>query len=185
MPLEDRGRARGTDIALDRLTNSLCPGLAGNVQNQARNAKNGRYCYRQCRPGNIDDGRERSVVHLLRAADFVQLYSSDILNVVEVNRWIVEGEMAVLTDSEKSDARLLALEQLRVAANLGIDIGGFTPQFVKDRRCNARPQPLFEKSAKRRRVFRVYADVLIQMKGKYAAPVDQRAGCQGVQEFCL
>src|SRR5262245_11267769 len=81
---------------------------------------------------DVLEPRERAVVDLLVPAGLVERDDADVEGLQEIaTGWIDEREVPVLADPEDRQLRALAPQEIRVAAGLGLEIGGFPVQAVE------------------------------------------------------
>ena len=104
---------------------------------------------RQRTARNILDARETAVMHLLHAADIVEVDDADIARVFEVALGgIDEGKMAILADAERGQHGRLAGQEPVVTIGLGGKVGRIAGEFVE----GDRGETLAQESAERRRM---------------------------------
>ena len=101
-------------------------------------------------------------MHLLHAADVVQLHDSDVVRVVEVaHRRVDKRQVPVLPDTQRDHRRFGLRQQVRVPDTLRLGVGRITAQFVKSGDAYAVDQMLTNVAPEGSRVVRRNPHVLI------------------------
>ena len=99
---------------------------------------------------------------------------------VEVGGWVVEGEMAILTDADHGDVKGALRHEGREAVALGEGVGGEAVEFMEGSRRGRQTldETLPEKPAETRRVGRLEADVFIEVEDGDPLPWNRDHGCE-------
>ena len=135
-------------------------------------AEKERHGERESARGDIFQADEGAVVNLLHTADIVELDRADIARVVEIaDRWIDEGEVAVLADTHDDQAGARLPQQGGVALAFGIGIGGLGIELVEGGDRDVVEEAIAEKAAEGSWMVAAHAGVLVHVKSGEARPV--------------
>jgi hypothetical protein len=132
------------------------------------------------------EGGEPSLAQLLAAAGLVEHHDLEPVLRVEIRRWIVERQMAVLADTGEDHIDHQRFDEAVEAGKLSVAIGGIAVNEVK----GADPGQMGENtlpqiSPETRRMRLRQIDVFVEMESEDARPVNVLALAQRLQHLEL
>ena len=180
MPPQRRRRTRFHDRPFQRRSHRRALVRPVDKHQRARHPQKKRHRQRQRARRHILQPRKRSIVHLLHAADFVELHRPHVARIVKIAyRRIDERQMPVLPDSHDHQARLRRAQQTRIAFAFGRRVRRLAIQLVKRRHRHVIEQPLAQKSAEGCRMVPRHPCILVHVKRSDLRPIDfLRAHCR-------
>src|ERR1017187_2395186 len=186
MRTEKRRWASGGDGFSESTPNRLCFAAVRNRDNQFRYMEHGRHGKRQGKFRHIFPALEPTLRNLLLPAHPVETDHLHALEVVEVCLGgIVECQVSVFTDAEKTELRISKLQPLHVLSAEQRDILGIAVDRAEIAHVHALSQLLAQVAAKRGWMVLIEADIFVQMKPLYMIPRQAGNRGQGLQHIEL
>lgn len=173
MSAHQRGRALIADRAFHGVAHGLRLAEVRHGADQVRGAHHRGAGQGDGLPWHGVDIREVALAHLLHAAAPIKHHSLHQQRIVEVRvAGIVEGDMAVLAETDKGDVDRGFLEKARVAAALGFDVKRVANQVVHPAGMDQVGEVLAEPPAETGGMCVGYPNVLVHVEDFDAVPVD-------------
>ena len=136
--------------------------------------------------GGFNLEANNSFAQLLPTAGLIQVDHSIRLGRREIGRRVIEGQVAVLTNSDECDVHRDSRNQLAHSTTFRAGVG-FPVQFGErtERRGQLRHETLAEELPKRGTMLRAKSEILIEMECVDSCPIDVRARRQGLEGLKL